>query len=1049
MSVINYVVRDQAGNLQRGVVPSETQSAVIAMPSGADLSLNLKSGDVTNFTKDGGNLVLTLSDGRQLVIEGFFVDGGTAGQLYFSADGLLHEVTFGVTADGTLVESYAAVQQAGKWSPTDDLIFFRSADLTPVGDEEVAQAVFAPFLGTGAAIVGAGLVGAGLLDDDGGNGGGGDETPTPAAPFVDNPESVTTIGGDDRGPDSITITGGGEPGDPVTVVIGAQTQTTTIGADGTFSVTFDGDNFPADGTYESVVTVGGTANDAVLDGPGYIIDTTPPEIEVTAGTGSVGDVFNTAEYDAGITLSGTGEPGATVALTIQDITRTTTVAEDGTWSATWQQGTLERGDYTSDVSIVTTDSFGNSFTTSDTVVIDTEITLSIVDNVEGDDIVNADERSDGVDVSGTADPGAEVDVTIGDTTHTVTADDNGDWTTTFTPDEVPEGTYHAPIEAITADRNGNTATVTSDVLVDTELPFAITSTPGGADGVINAAERGDGLVVAGTVEPGAAVTVEFAGNTRAAAVDDNGNWTVTFPASEIPEGEYVGEAIATASDPAGNSATLSQDVPVDTVPNALSINHPVEGDDVVNAVEASDGVILTGSATPLADVSVTMNGVTRQATADASGNWQVDYAAAEIPAGTYQADITASSVDAAGNTNSITDSVQVDTEVLNFTVNESTIEGDAVVNGVERADGVVVTGTVEPGSTVEVNFGSASVNAQVDAHGIWTATFDPSQVPTGEYDGTFNVLATDAAGNTDTRVANVRVDTLVNQLEFDANSTSTTVEGDGTVNAVEALDGIVLGGLVEEGSEVVLTFNGTDYPATVDASGTWSLTIPPEGIQQGSYDADVTVRATDAAGNTDSISQIISVDTDAPDGPVIAAFTRDADGLRSIATEGDGNDISVAQVNIDGTVDAVSTSDAYIPALGETLHTFGDNVPDGSDLVVTNRDGAGNVTSTFLALDDENPGSTVEIDNPNLAGNNITTIDLQFAEAATLALTEASILDLSQTSDTVEVIGGADDTLEVSGALKVGSAGGKDTYQVGEATLIVDSDIRIEEPSSI
>jgi hypothetical protein len=299
----------------------------------------------------------------------------------------------------------------------------------------------------------------------------------------------------------------------------------------------------------------------------------------------------------------------------------------------------------------------------------------------------------------------------------------------------------------------------------------------------------------------------------------------------------------------------------------------------------------------------------------------------------------------------------------------------------------------------------------------------------------------------------VQVDTYVNTLSFDAASTGAAVEGDGVVNAIEVMDRINLGGQVEAGSSVVVDFNGVAVPEGVAADGTWSVLIPASAIAPGSYDATITVHATDAVGNTDSISQVIRVDTDAPDGPVVAAFTRDTGGLRSISTEGDQDGISIAEVDSSGAVRTVGSSDTYIAAFDETLHAFAARVPDGSDLVVTNADAAGNSRSTYLALDDETVGSEVDLSSPALGTYQIEAVDLQFAEAATLTLTEAQIVGLSQTTDTLTVHGGADDTVQITGATRTGSTtiGGQsyDTYTGGDATLIIDSDIKLEEPPVI
>ena len=973
MTAIDYVVRDGAGAIERGVVPAVSLATSIPVSSGQEVSLNLRQADVRGYARDGGNLVIELADGRLVTLEGYFNDSGVANRLFISAEGYLNEVAFVETADGGLFGQYGPTEQWGKWSPSDDLIFLGGTDVAAIGADDDEVSMFAAgllgvpgLLGAGAAAAGVGAVA--LASGGGGDGAvadpvvAADPVATPVqqaiAPFVNNADDNTTIGGDSVTPHQAVVTGGGEPGDTVAVTVGNQVINTAIGDDGTFEAIFTGGTFPNDGTHEAVVVVTDMSGaGTTLDGPGFLIDTTPPEVIITSGTQSTGDLFNAAAFASGVTVTGTSEPGATIDMTISGVTQSTTVANDGSFSLTWPAGSLQDGEYNADISIVARDTIGNSGTSSDVLVVDTVSEVSIA-----------------------------------------------------------------------------TATIETD-------------------GIINAVEHSDGVTVNGTAQPGSSVVVSFGAVSTTVVANASGGWAADFASSDIPTGEYDATLTAVATDTVGNTATASGTVRVDTVANAIAVTHPIEGDDIINGVEAAQGVVLAGTSVPGAVVSVTLQGVTHSATASASGDWQVPFAAGEVQSGTYTALISATSTDAAGNVNTISDSVLVDTQVDNFAINAGGVEGDNIINSVEQSDGVLVSGTVEPGSSVLVTLAGVTVPAVVDGSGNWTASFSAAQVPTGELDTNVSVTATDVAGNMANIVEGVRIDTFVNALSFDANSSAGSVEGDGTINAIEALDGVNLGGQVEPGSTVIVNFNGTNHTAAVDASGNWTVVIPAASIAQGSYDASITVNATDSVGNTDSISQTVRVDTDAPDGPVIAAFTRDTEGFRAISTEGNNDAIDVDQVAADGTTSDAPATDTFIQGFDETLHAFDTRVPDGSDLVVSNTDDAGNVTSTYLALDDENPGSTVSLAAQNLTGFQIDAVDLQFAEAGTLALTEADVLALSQTTDALTVHGGSDDTVQIAGATATGSTtiNGQlyTTYQAGDATLIIDSEITVEEPPVI
>jgi hypothetical protein len=573
--------------------------------------------------------------------------------------------------------------------------------------------------------------------------------------------------------------------------------------------------------------------------------------------------------------------------------------------------------------------------------------------------------------------------------------------------------------------------------------FGYTSTSGGADGVINATEAQAGLIVTGNAEPGSTVSVVLGGVTQVATVSADGSWTATYGAGQLAPGTYSTDMVATATDAAGNTSTITQTVNVDTEAGSLTISsNPIEGDDVINAVEASDGVVLSGTSDAGAVVQVTMGGVTHSVVTNAAGVWQANFAASEIPAGTYVADITATTTDAAGNVRTVTDSVNVDTNVDNMSVN--TVEGDDIVSGAEQSNGVAVTGTTEVGSSVVITIGGQSVNGMVDANGNWTANFGAAQIPTGEYTTDVSVTSTDAAGNVKTITTSVQIDTLVNELSL----SSAPVEGDNVVNQAEAADGINLSGQVEPGSTVMVDFEGTTLAANVDAAGNWSIAIPATAIPAGSYDADITVMATDAVGNTATISDTLAIDTDAPTGPVIASYTRDGDGIRGISTESSIDDLSVVQVNADGSITDVSATQIDIQQLGETNFTFNSEVPDGSHLIVSSTDSAGNSSGTYVVLDDESANSTVDLSNNSLGNYQIETVDLQFAEEAHLTITEAQLVNLADGTDTLTIIGGGDDEVTITGANQTGSTTGADgqtydVYSLGEGTVLIDDDITV------
>jgi hypothetical protein len=970
---LNEVLRESAIDV---VVPKGAQ--IQASELRTDFIFPFGSDSVDEFIRQGDDLLIVLDDGQTILIVDFYVDGSSHAFVFQDVGGAI-AVPWGLIAGGGI-------------------------------------------LGVGA------LAALGGGDDEGGN--------NSAVATVNNAGDTLYVGGDNS-PYTVDVSGTGELGDTVTVTVGDQTGDVSIGDDGLWEITFDGDDLPSDGEWETLVVVDHVGGDVTdLDGPNWTIDTVAPEIEITSGIQATGDIFNGEELDGGATISGTGEAGANLVITLGQHTQTTTVGENASWTVTWPAGTFEAGEYTSEMTIVATDAIGNAATTTATIEIDTISEVSIATSTVADDgTINGAEQSVGVNLTGTAQAGSTVVVTFGTTTLAATVDANGNWTVDFPPSAIATGEYDATVTAVATDANGNSSTSTGTIQVDTFVnEFGYTSTPGGADGVINASEVQAGLIVTGTAEAGSTVSVVLDGVTQIATVNADGSWSATYGAGQLALGTYTAQMVATATDAAGNTSTITQTVNVDTDAGSLTISaNPIEVDDIINAAEASDGVVLSGTSDAGAIVQVTMGGVTHSVVTNAAGVWQANFAADEIAQGTYIADITATTTDAAGNTRTVIDSVNVDTRVDNLSISADIIEGDNVV-----------TGTTEIGSTVVITIGGQSVNAVVDANGNWTADFTAAQIPTGEYTTDVSVTATDAAGNVASVFETVWVDTLVNELSL----SSTPIEGDNVVNQAEASDGINLSGRVEPGSTVMVDFEGTTMAANVDASGNWSIAIPASAILAGSYDADITVMATDAVGNTATIADTLAIDTDAPEGPVIASYTRDGDGISGVSMEISADDLSVAQVNADGSITNVAATQVDILVFGETNFQFNAEVPDGSTLIVFSTDDAGNASGTYVVLDAESANSTVDISNASLGNYQIETVDLQFSEEAHLIITEAQLVGLADGTDTLKVRGGSDDEVTIIGANQTGSMTGADgqtydVYSLGEATVLFDDDITV------
>ncbi len=933
MNAIDFVVRTRAGALERGSVGGEGQGFLIDAGAGSDIFLNISQSDLRGYDRAGDDLLITLADGRVIVLEGYF-DGGEGGnRLFLSADGILNEVSFVEAEGGALFAQYGPTETWGKWSPSDELIFIDEPTVVADGaypatgdgdDGEVSM------LAAGLLVGGSGLLGIGGGDGDGGS----DWIP----PTVNDADAAYALNGEDVR--EVRVTGTANPGSEVTVIIGDDTVTVIADEDRGWEAVFDGDRFPEDGTYEDIDVVvtdpDGTVTE--LDGPTVIIDTTPPLIDVTDGAVSNGDLFNAEQHEEGVSISGTGEVGATVTVTIGDSTQTTTVDENGDWSVAIDDTVLPEGEYISDVVITAEDDFGNTTTINDQVQIDTVAHPITIGTVGGDNLINGAEADAGFQITGTSTPGASVTVTFADLTETVVVAEDGTWVLDVTSDDFPGGEYIAEITATTVDAAGNPSSASSTLEIDIVSEVTLTNTPLTGDDLISGAELEAGLVLTGTTQVGSVVEVTIEGVTQTATVAADGSWTVTFPNGSLPTGVYDSTATVTATDTAGNVATTTHGFSVDTETTLSIDTGSVAGDGIINLTESQSGVALTGTAEAGASVTVTVGDASFDTTAEAAagvtltgttqpgstvvgsvsgqdlaasvaadGSWSVVIQQGLITVTEGALDVAVTSTDAAGNVATASGSVMVDLETM-VAVADGLVEGDGVVNADERADDVPLTGIAEAGAAIAVTVAGSTFDTTADASGNWSITIPAALVPEGETSLPVSVLATDVAGNTATAQGSIAIDTVTT-----VTLVTDTVEGDGVINATEQADGVTLTGTAEAGASVTVTTGGQQLVTTAAADGSWSVNVPASAVPTGVTTMDVTVSATDAAGNTQMTAGSVAVDTetaltmddDAVEGDGVVNAAERADG---VLLTGQAEPGAAVSVTVQGTVRAASVA---------------------------------------------------------------------------------------------------------------------------------------------
>ncbi|WCX56418.1 BapA prefix-like domain-containing protein [Pseudomonas aeruginosa] len=856
-TVVNATATDASGNTSAG------SSVTVDSVAPATPVINPSNGTTLSGTAEPGSSV-TLTDGN----------GNPIGQVTADGSGNWSFTPSTPLADGTVVNATAtdpAGNTSGQGSTTVDGV----APTTPTVN-----------LSNGSSLSGTAEPGSTVILTDG-NGnpiaevtadGSGNWTYTPSTPIA-NGTVVNVVAQDAAGNSSpgasvtvdsqapaapvvnpsngTTLSGTAEPGATVTLTDGNGNPIGQVTADGSGNWSFTPGTPLANGT-----VVNATASDPTGN-------TSAPASTTVDSVAPAAPVVNPSN---GAEISGTAEPGATVTLT------------DGSGNPIGQ---------------VTADGSGNwSFTPSTPLADGTVVNATATDpagNTGGQGSTTVDaiapatptvNLSNGSSLSGTAEPGSTVILTDGNGNPIaeVTADGSGNWT--YTPSTpIANGTV---VNVVAEDAAGNSSPPAT-VTVDSSAPPAPVINPS------------NGVVISGTAEAGATVTLTDAGGNPIGQVtaDGSGNWSFT-PGTPLANGTVI---VATATDPTGNTGPQAATT-VDAVAPPAPVIDPSNGTTISGTAEAGAKVILTdGNGNPIGET-----------TADGSGNWTFT-PATPLANGTV---VNAVAQDPAGNTgpqgSTTVDAVAPNTPVVN------------------PSNGNLLNGTAEPGSTVTLTDGNGNPIGQVTADGSGNWSFTPG---TPLSNGTVvNAVAQDAAGNT-------------------SGPASTTV--DSVAPAAPVIDpsnGSVIAGTAEAGATVILTDGGGNPigQATADGSGNWTFT-PSTPLANGTV---INAVAQDPAGNTSGPASV-TVDAIAPPAPVInpsngvvISGTAEA-GATVILTDGNGNPIG--QVTADGS--------------GNWSFTPGTPLANGSVINALAQDAAGNTSGPASTTVDSVAPATPVLDPSN------------------------------------------------------------------------------------
>ncbi|EGR4126064.1 hypothetical protein DDN69_17395, partial [Vibrio cholerae] len=620
---------------------------------------------------------------------------------------------------------------------------------------------------------------------------------------------------------SQTLSGRIEPGNLLTITINGISYNPTIDELGNWQLNLTDLN---QGKYDYVVTTTNSSGNTTSANGTFVIDTVIDAPTVTldraSDSGVIGD--NTTNITTP-SFSGQGEPGSTVTFVINSVTYTTVVDSNGKWRLTIPDA-LPQGNHPYTVTV--TDVAGN---VSDPVIgslnivvtpqtdhPDAGITASLIGGVNGTLETNTKKPV----IGGTAAPNATIIVTIAGVAYKTTANANGDWSVTISS---PLSDSQHSFTAQSVDYAGNLIAETDGTFeVDTVTTVTVNGVLGLDDTIRTQFTNDSTPTFKGTGEPGSTISLTIDGQEFTGVVDSAGNWSITV-GSHLPDDNYNYQI--TITDTAGNTNSASGSITVDTaMPTdltcGLSTDSAVNGHSNVSQVNKPD---FSGTTEPGAKITLTINGYVFTTFADNTGAWTIDYSATNRPPlldKDYEYSVVVT--DKAGNTLDIPVTGTI-TVAANPPSSESSLaassdsgdKGDKITNDTTPT----IVGNTKPGSTIVITIGATTYPVVVSADGSWI--FNVEQ-PLTEGDFTYMVTATDLYGNSNS---------TTNVIDIDLTGAASTI----TINDAPFIEDVpfssnnstpTFSGETEAGAKVVVNINGINYPATLDAQGIWSVTIP-------------------------------------------------------------------------------------------------------------------------------------------------------------------------------------------------------------------------------
>ena len=564
----------------------------------------------------------------------------------------------------------------------------------------------------------------------------------------------------------------------------------------------------ADGTYTVTVTGVDPAGKAMAATTTYTIDTAPPPLTVDSLHA------NGISASAAPVISGTGEAGSIIEVNVHSAPQhfQLTVGADGHWSVS--PAALEDGQH--ELSVTEYDHAGNAATLSFQFAVDTHAPTDGVirlDSVTSDNAINkAEATADTITITGSIAGEHQstdtVTLTVGGIDYTASPGADGKFSVDVPGSELAKaGSISATFTAHDAAGNFETVSTAETFTVITESPTVdiVVTDPGTHDTPTDDHVTNDNTVTITATDPATTPTVTV-------TVDD----VPTTPVGgEITLTDGTHEIEVTATDGAGNTATDSTTVTVDTVAPTVDIAVTDPGTSGTSTTDnvTNDNTVTIVAVDPTTTPTVTVT-VDDVPTTPVGGE-------ITLTDGTHEIELTAT--DGAGNTATDSTTVTVDTVAPTVAITNNN-DGTVTVTATDTTTAATLQVTVDGG--ISQTFVGTAAGTVTD---VIALTDGPH---------TITATASDGAGNaSESVVSNVVINTVVPEeapVNAAPSGTATAALAAGVEDKaynVSAAD--LLKGFSDSDSDTLSVVGLAADHGTVTANPDGSFTITPAADYDG------------------------------------------------------------------------------------------------------------------------------------------------------------------------------------------------------------------------